>query len=231
MCNEACLEFGRSHLTKLDIYQKSILEVGSLNVNGSLRDYILTLDPGRYIGVDIFPGPGVDVICSVDRLVERFGRESFDVVISTEMIEHVRDWRTAITNMKSVLRPKGALFITTRSKGYGYHGYPFDFWRYETKDMEEIFSDFVVESVGRDRLVPGVFLKVRKPYLYSPDDLSRMVLYSIVTGQRIVDVTNVDIQFFKIAHTLRELLSKYLPPFLKRALKNLLPKKDNITAL
>lgn len=230
MCNVACLEFGRSHLTKLDIYQKSILEVGSLNVNGSLRDYILSLDPGRYIGVDIFPGPGVDVICSADRLVERFGRDSFDVVISTEMIEHVRDWRTAITNMKSVLRPKGALCITTRSKGYGYHGYPFDFWRYETKDIEIIFSDFIVEIIGTDYLTPGVFTKVRKPDPYFTNDLCGIALYSIVTGRRIVDVTNVDIQLFKIAHTLREFLSKYLPPLLKRALKNLLPKEDNSTA-
>lgn len=215
MCNEACLEFGRSHLKKPDIYQKSILEVGSLNVNGSLRDYILSLDPGRYIGVDIFPGPGVDVICSADRLVERFGRESCDVVVCTEMIEHVRDWQAAITNMKNVLKPRGFLLITTRSKGYGYHGYPFDFWRYETEDMVRIFSDFTVKSVEKDRLVPGVFIKVRKPDLYSPNNLSRMALYSIVTSQRIVDVTSVDIQLFRIARSLREFLSKYLPSLLK----------------
>lgn len=231
MCNVACLEFGRSHLKSADIYKKAILEVGSMNVNGSLRDYLLSLKPGKYTGVDIFPGPGVDVVCSADRLVDRFGLESFDVVVCTEMIEHVRDWRATITNMKNVLRPRGALFITTRSQGYGYHGYPFDFWRYETKDIEIIFSDFIVEIIGTDYLTPGVFTKVRKPDPYFTNDLSGIALYSIVTGQRIVDVTNVDIQLFKITHTLREFLSKHLPPSLKHIIKKFLSKDDNVSVL
>ena len=138
--------------------------------------------PARYVGVDIFPGEGVDEICNAERLTERFGQESFDVVIATEMLEHVRNWREVIDNFKSVLRPDGILLITTRSRGFPFHEAPHDFWRYEVSDMEAIFSDFSIEVLETDPQEPGVFLKARKPAGCSAKDLSEYVLYSMVTG-------------------------------------------------
>src|SRR4029079_1075224 len=40
--------------------ERSVLEIGSLNINGGLRDFRPTA--GSYIGVDLSPGNGVDVI-------------------------------------------------------------------------------------------------------------------------------------------------------------------------
>jgi len=39
-----------------------------------------------------------------EKLVEYVGPESFDIVISTELLEHVQNWRLVINNMKSVLK-------------------------------------------------------------------------------------------------------------------------------
>ncbi|MEZ0346221.1 MAG: methyltransferase domain-containing protein [Infirmifilum sp.] len=64
--------------------------------------------PREYVGVGIEPGLFVDVLAPAEGLVERFGEDSFDVVISTELLEHVREWRLAVSNMKRVLKP-GAL--------------------------------------------------------------------------------------------------------------------------
>ena len=39
---------------------KRVLEVGSLDINGSVRGYFQDCE---YIGLDVGPGPGVDVVC------------------------------------------------------------------------------------------------------------------------------------------------------------------------
>ena len=96
------------------------------------------------------------------KIVEHFGVESFDAVISTETLEHVLDWRTAINNMKIVLKPGGYTYITTRSKGFPYHGYPYDYWRFEASDLIEIFRDFEIIRIERDWEAPGGIFKGEK---------------------------------------------------------------------
>lgn len=137
-------------------------------------------------------------MCSVDELVRTFGSESFDAVLSTEMIEHVRDWRAAVNQLKDVLRPNGILLLTTRSKGFPYHDYPFDFWRFELSDMEAIFADMTIEALESDPSEPGVFVKARRPAELKMIDLSKIELYSILTGRPTADVSDFDIAKFKV---------------------------------
>jgi SAM-dependent methyltransferase len=120
---------------------KRVLEVGSQDVNGSIRPFVKALGPGEYIGADIVAGMGVDVLCNSSELINRFGKESFDLVISTSLIEHVWDWKGAVHNIKGVCKPGGLILLTTCAFGFQYHGHPYDFWRYELEDLKEIFSD------------------------------------------------------------------------------------------
>src|SRR2546422_11563577 len=103
MCNEACLEFGRRHLLPDEITGKKVLEVGSMDVNGSLRAIVQRMAPSGYVGVDIATGPGVDVVCRVSELVARLGEAAFDTGISTEMLQPGRDWPAGAPNMKPAL--------------------------------------------------------------------------------------------------------------------------------
>ena len=75
----------------------------------------------KYTGVDVFNGyessvkklGGVFVKKSIFDLKEIFKKSSFDVIIASEIIEHVVDTDKFVNIIKWVLKPSGYLFITT----------------------------------------------------------------------------------------------------------------------
>ena len=153
-------------------------------INGSLRSTVELLGPSDYIGIDIQMGHGVDQICKADDCINKFGYNRFDVVICTEVLEHAKNWKKTIHNLKSILKPNGILIITTRSRGFPYHGYPFDFWRYEISDMESIFRDFEIKTLENDNSMPGVFLLAKKPENFIENKFCALKLYSMILEKK-----------------------------------------------
>lgn len=190
MCNPACLEFIKQNLRAKEIKGKFVLDVGARDLNGSARELVAQFKPKEYVGVDIEAGPGVDQIIPADKLIDSFGEGIFDVVITTEMLEHVQDWKTVVHNLKAVLGPGGVLYITTRSKGFPYHEYPGDHWRYELADMQAIFEDFDITVLESDPSEPGVFMKAFKPADFMEVDLSGYELYSMQSPEPPAQPTN-----------------------------------------
>lgn len=184
MCNLKCLEFVRDNLLPEEARGKEILESGAQDVNGSARWHFERLGCSRYVGTDIVPGVCVNQICAAEDLVETFGARSFDALVSTEVIEHVKDWRACVSNYKRVLKPGGVLFITTRSEGFPFHEYPIDAWRYSLEDMRAIFADFEILALMDDPSEPGVFIKARRPKKFIEADLTEFALYSITEQRR-----------------------------------------------
>ena len=192
MCNVSCLGFVETYVSESDVRGRRVLEVGSFDVNGSPRALIEILKPSEYRGVDIEMGPGVDEICRAEDLVERFGPESFDLLISTEMIEHVADWKIVVSNFKRILKPGGKIIITTRSLGFPLHDYPSDHWRFEMSDMAMIFSDFESIVIESDPTSPGVFIGAVKPRHFEQKSLEIIALHSMVAGQRSISSAEVE---------------------------------------
>ncbi|OGW29178.1 MAG: methyltransferase type 11 [Nitrospirae bacterium GWC2_42_7] len=208
--------FGTVNLACDEIKGKSVIELGARNVNGSLRPFIVSRSPAKYIGVDIEAGEGVDVICNAEKLLDKFERNSFNLVISTELLEHVREWKKVISNIKNLCCPGGILLITTRSIGFKYHGYPFDYWRYEVDDIRNIFSDFIIERIERDTSSPGVLLKARKPHAFSETDLSGYELYSIIAGKRVKEIEDAEIRQFMRRYKYNYILRKKIQNIVNR---------------
>ena len=98
--------------------ENKVLEVGSLNINGSVRGFFF--NPQLYIGCDVGKGPGVDVVCPGEDLT--YDEGSFDTVISTEMMEHNPNWVKTLHNMHRMLRKNGLMVTTCAGPGRPEHG-------------------------------------------------------------------------------------------------------------
>lgn len=157
--NEFVMGFIRDNIT--DVIGKSIIEVGALNINGSARDIIAQLGPSKYIGIDLTPGNGVDMVmdATLPNLNNILGR--YDIVICTETIEHTYEWEKCVSNLKRLANPGGVILVSTRSLGYGCH-MGCDYWRYSLDDMKYIFSDCTLIASALDN-EPGICCLFRKP--------------------------------------------------------------------
>lgn len=94
---------------------KKVLEVGSLDINGTVRDFF---EGCEYVGVDVGEGPGVDVVAKGEDL--DYPDRSFDVSISCECFEHNPAWRETFVNMHR-MSSKMVIF-TCASEGRPEHG-------------------------------------------------------------------------------------------------------------
>ncbi|MGI9644054.1 MAG: hypothetical protein ACR2O6_01930 [Ilumatobacteraceae bacterium] len=73
MCHRSCVDFTREQLDRSLVEGRSVIEVGSQDVNGSTREMMSLLGPASYLGVDIEDGSGVDQICRIESLAENLG--------------------------------------------------------------------------------------------------------------------------------------------------------------
>ena len=136
------------------------LEVGSRDYNGTVR----RLFANNYTGVDMEDGPGVDIVARADTLP--FRDESFETVVTTEMLEHDPYFWVSLPEMARVLKPGGYLLLTTRGIGFPYHEFPGDYWRFTGEAIRHLFGHANLETVEitddpyPDH--PGVFGLARK---------------------------------------------------------------------
>lgn len=97
--------------------EKKVLEIGSRNVNGSVRNFFTNCD---YYGIDLDEGPDVDEVRN--GAFFDHDNESYDVVCSTECFEHTENWHMIFLNMHRMTKDKGLVFFTCAGKGRGIHG-------------------------------------------------------------------------------------------------------------
>jgi SAM-dependent methyltransferase len=96
---------------------RRVLEIGSLDVNGSARAFFADCD---YTGLDLAPGPGVDVVRGGHEFDAPDG--TFDVVVSMETMEHNPYWIDTVRNMLRLCRPGGLVVLSCASIGRPEHG-------------------------------------------------------------------------------------------------------------
>lgn len=94
-----------------------VLEVGSLNVNGTPRG--LCDGAACYVGIDRVAGRGVDLVCDA---ADYDGGEEYDLVISCEVLEHAPDPAAVVACARRALRQGGRLILTAAAPERAPHG-------------------------------------------------------------------------------------------------------------
>lgn len=144
--------------------QAPVLEVGSLDVNGTVRD--LFPHPSLAWGVDIVAGPGVDQVIDGTTLPLRDAPDQeprWGAVVACEVFEHVADPVRMADEIVRVLRPGGRVLVTARGVGFAYHNPP-DRWRFMPGALAELFDRLGCRSMEwPDPQAPGWFVRAEKP--------------------------------------------------------------------
>jgi SAM-dependent methyltransferase len=92
----------------------------------------------EYVGLDLEPGPQVDVVSQAERLP--FEDARFDAVLSTQTLEHVADPPRVVQEIDRVLKPGGVLILTTHGTAV-YHPCPTDLWRWTQEGLTKLLRD------------------------------------------------------------------------------------------
>lgn len=93
----------------------------------------------EYIGIDVCVHPKVDIV--VDPMKPwPFEPNSFDVILCTQVMEHVAWVEQLLTTIQHVLKPGGTLIISAPFI-YNEHGIPEDYRRFSIHGMKHLVSD------------------------------------------------------------------------------------------
>lgn len=104
----------------------SIVDIGSQNVNGSLKE----CSPAKatYIGVDFINGNGVDVLLT-DPYKLPFDDNSVDIVVSNSVFEHSEMFWLLFLEILRILKSDALFYLNAPSNG-DFHRYPVDCYRF-----------------------------------------------------------------------------------------------------
>ena len=98
-----------------------VLEIGARDINGSIRAVFACIGV-RYVGTDIAPGPGVDVVA--DGATFRLPDALADVVVCCEVLEHAPTAAEIVANTARLLCPGGRVILTAAGCGEGWDRTP-----------------------------------------------------------------------------------------------------------
>jgi SAM-dependent methyltransferase len=103
-----------------------VLDIGSYDVNGTYKALFVG---HNYRGLDLHPGPNVDIVAP-DPDHYPPGDASYDIVVSGQTIEHCPDTVRFMQEIARILAPGGLVCIIGPGPTMqGEHRYPQDCWR------------------------------------------------------------------------------------------------------
>jgi len=127
------------------------LEVGSKDYGNTQALRPLFAGRGKYVGVDMENGPGVDVVLDLTADFEiidaKLNGERFATIICFSVLEHCENPFKMADNITSLLCEGGQLCVGVPFS-WKIHAYPSDYWRFTPEGVKRLFPklEFSPES-------------------------------------------------------------------------------------
>lgn len=186
---ETSRSFGFPDRWNLRLLHKAMAELSQsdiLHASGSMLDYGCGERPYQdlfaprfspIVGADFQGNTNADCLVGPQGQLDSIADGTFDVVLSTQVLEHVEDPRAYLREAYRVLKAGGVLIVSTHGM-YRYHPDPVDYWRWTRTGLElEIarvgFQVLRTRSVFRMPSVAVMFWQNSTEY-YVPKFLRRL---------------------------------------------------------
>ena len=164
-----------------------VLEIGSRARSGIVYRSSIVPDCLEYVGLDILPGPNVDIVGDAHKLSQLFPPDSFDAVYSIAVFEHLMmPWLVAL-EMNKVMKV-GAVGLIVTHQTFPLHEMPWDFWRYSTSTWRALFNkstgfEVIDARMGEPVAVVGnVWNTITQGFGRASAFMSSQVLFRKVSG-------------------------------------------------
>ena len=117
-----------------------------LDVGAWFSPYEAMLAPyaRQYVKLDIIPRKQLQVVGAGEALP--FTEGSFDLVLCTQVLEHVRQPFEVVGEMRRVLKPGGKVFLTTHGI-WMLHAAPHDYWRFVPDGFRQLFKGYAALDI------------------------------------------------------------------------------------
>lgn len=136
----------------------AILEIGSKDY-GSTVPFRKHIRHRQYVGLDLEPGAGVDLVGDLSKGLCGLEKEHFSLIICCSVLEHVeKPWAIA-QNIVSLTKPGGRVFMSVPWV-WRYHPYPDDYFRFSWRGIESLFADLSWEHRYYSTTVVGELVEI-----------------------------------------------------------------------
>jgi len=94
----------------------------------------------KYVGVDVGDNPDADVLIQPGEKLS-FKNNEFDIILSSQVLEHVEDVDSYMKECNRVLKDNGLLMLSTHGT-WQYHAAPYDFNRWTSVGLKSLFEKY-----------------------------------------------------------------------------------------
>ncbi len=145
------------------------------DVRGAVFDYgaggapyaSLFSNCASYVAADLEPGPMVERVLRSDGLTHETD-DSYDFVLSTQVLEHVQNPRIYLEECSRILRPGGRILLSTHGMTIE-HGCPRDYQRWTACGLEVLFLEAGFQIIQSGKLTTQLRGIVQLMDMFAPE--------------------------------------------------------------